>query len=118
MSSLGVAFSENRTRTVSVNGIELSLNVDQDGRKTDASTTRIISHIGPLLDFFGGLFGPYPYGKLDIVRMPDDYEFGRALPSMLMLWGLYFQDAFSLDARLHAPHVHGGAAYLPRLPGP
>ena len=102
VSSLGVAFSENRTRTVSVNGIELSLNVDQDGRKTDASTTRIINHIGPLLDFFGGLFGPYPYGKLDIVRMPDDYEFGRALPSMLMLWGLYFQDAFSLDANLHA----------------
>jgi len=103
VSSLGVAFSENRTRSVSVGGIELSFNVDRDRRGAEeASTERIIRHIGPALDFFGGIFGPYPYGKLDIVQMPDDYEFGRALPSMLMLWGLYFQDAFSLDANLHA----------------
>ena len=102
VSSLGITFSENRTRSVSVGGIELSFNVDKDRREADASTERIIRQIGPALDFFGGLFGPYPYGKLDIVQMPDDYEFGRALPSMLMLWGLYFQDAFSLEANLHA----------------
>lgn len=102
VSSLGVTFSENRTRSVSVGEIELSFNVDEDRRKSDSSTARIIRHIGPALDFFGGIFGPYPYEKLDIVQMPNDYAFGRALPSMLMLWGLYFQDAFSLDANLHA----------------
>ena len=102
VSSLGVTFSENPTRSISVGGIELSFNVDEDRREADSSTERIISQIGPALDFFNGLFGPYPYGKLDVVQMPDDYEFGRALPSMLMLWGLYFQDAFSLDANLHA----------------
>lgn len=102
VSSLGVTFSENRTRSVSVGEVELSFSVDKDRRKSDSSTERIIRHIGPALDFFGGIFGPYPYGKLDIIQMPDDYEFGRALPSMLMLWGLYFQDAFSLDANLHA----------------
>ena len=102
VSSLGVTFSENPARSVSVGGIELFFNVDKDRREVDSSTERIIRQIGPALDFFGGLFGPYPYGKLDIVQMPDDYEFGRALPSMLMLWGLYFQDAFSLDANLHA----------------
>ena len=102
VSSLGITFSENRTRSVSVGGIELSFNVDNDRREADASTERIIRQIGPALDFFGGLFGPYPYGKLDVVQMPDDYEFGRALPSMLMLWGLYFQDAFTLEANLHA----------------
>ena len=102
VSSLGITFSENRTRSVSVGGIELSFNIDKDRHEADASTERIIRQIGPALDFFGGLFGPYPYGKLDVVQMPDDYEFGRALPSMLMLWGLYFQDAFSLEANLHA----------------
>ncbi len=102
VSSLGITFSENRTRTVSVGGVEVSLNVDEEGRTADASTARIISHIGPTLEFYDVIFGPYPYEKLDIVQMPDDYVFGRALPSMLMLWGLYFQDAFSLDANLHA----------------
>ena len=102
VSSLGVTFSESDTRTVSAGGVEVSLNVDKDSRTADSSTARIIRHIGPALDFFGGLFGPYPYEKLDVVQMPDDYEFGRALPSMLMLWGLYFQDAFRLDANLHA----------------
>lgn len=102
VSSLGVTFSENRTRSVPLGEFELSFYVDKDRRESDPSTARIIRHIGPALDFFGGLFGPYPYEKLDIVQMPDDYEFGRAMPSMLMLWGLYFQDAFSLDANLHA----------------
>ncbi len=102
VSSLGVAFSENRTRSVSLVEVELTFHVDKDRRESDPSTARIIRHIGPALNFFSGHFGPYPYEKLDIVQMPDDYEFGRALPSMLMLWGLYFQDAFSLDANLHA----------------
>lgn len=102
VSSLGVAFSENRTRSVSLGEVELSFYVDKDRRESDPSTDRIIRHIGPALNFFSGHFGPYPYEKLDIVQMPDDYEFGRALPSMLMLWGLYFQDAFRLDANLHA----------------
>ena len=102
VSSLGITFSESRTRTVSVGGIDVVLSVDKDRRRSDSSTERILTHIGPALDFFGGLFGPYPYGKLDVVQMPDDHTFGRALPSMLMLWGLYYQDAFSLDANLHA----------------
>ena len=102
VSSLGITFSESRTRSVSFGGVDVVLSVDKDRRKTDSSTERILTHIGPALDFFGAVFGPYPYEKLDVVQMPDDYTFGRALPSMLMLWGLYFQDAFSLDANLHA----------------
>lgn len=102
VSSLGMTFSESRTRTVDVGGVDVVLSVDKDRSRSDTSTERILTHIGPALDFFGGLFGPYPYEKLDVVQMPDDYTFGRALPSMLMLWGLYFQDAFSLDANLHA----------------
>ena len=101
-SSVGLAFSENRTRTVSVGGVDVSLNVDKDARAVDTREERIIGLTGPLLDFYGGIFGPYPYEKLDVVQMPDDYVFGRALPSMLMLWGLYFQDAFRLDMNLHA----------------
>jgi len=111
VSSLGVTFSENQTRTVSVGGVSLSLNVDEERRSADASAERIIRHIGPALDFFGGLFGPYPHRKLDVVQMPDDYEFGRALPSMLMLWGLYFQDAFSLDMNLHA-HLYSEVQHI------
>ena len=101
-SSVGIALSENRTRTVTVDGVDVSLNVDKDTRADDSREERIISFTGPLLDFYGGIFGPYPYEKLDVVQMPDDYVFGRALPSMLMLWGLYFQDAFRLDTNLHA----------------
>ncbi len=102
VSSLGMTFSESRTRTVSVGGVDVMLSVDKDRRRADSSTARILNHIGPALDFFGGIFGRYPYEKLDVVQMPDDYAFGRALPSMLMLWGLYYQDAFSLSANLHA----------------
>ena len=102
VSSLGMAFSESRTREVSVGEVDVRLSVDKDRRRADSSTARILTHIGPALDFFGGIFGPYPYEKLDVIQMPDDYAFGRALPSMLMLWGLYYQDAFNLDANLHA----------------
>ncbi len=102
VSSMGMTVSENRTRMVSAGGVDVILSVDEDRRTAEPNTERILSHIGPALDFFGAIFGPYPYEKLDIVQMPDDYAFGRALPSMLMLWGLYFQDAFSLDANLHA----------------
>lgn len=102
VSSLGMTFSESRTRTVSVGGVDVMLSVDKDRRRAESSAARILTHIDPALDFFGGIFGPYPYEKLDVVQMPDDYAFGRALPSMLMLWGLYYQDAFSLGANLHA----------------
>lgn len=102
VSSLGMTFSESRTRTVSVGRVDVMLSVDKDRRRAESSAARILTHIGPALDFFGGIFGPYPYEKLDVVQMPDDYTFGRALPSMLMLWGLYYQDAFSLGASLHA----------------
>lgn len=111
VSSLGMAISENRTRTVSAGGIDAILSVDEDRRTAESNTTRILTHIGPALDFFGGVFGPYPYEKLDVVQMPDDYAFGRALPSMLMLWGLYFQDAFRLDANLHA-HMYTEVQHL------
>lgn len=111
VSSLGMTVSENRTRTVSASGIDVILSVDEDRRTAESNTERILAHIGPALDFFGGVFGPYPYEKLDIVQMPDDYAFGRALPSMLMLWGLYFQDAFSLDANLHA-HLYTEVQHL------
>lgn len=111
VSSLGMTISENRTRTVSTGGVDVILSVDEDRRTAKPNTDRILSHIGPALDFFGGVFGPYPYEKLDIVQMPDDYAFGRALPSMLMLWGLYFQDAFSLDANLHA-HMYTEVQHL------
>ncbi|MDD9948064.1 MAG: M1 family aminopeptidase [candidate division Zixibacteria bacterium] len=111
VSSLGMTVSENRTRTVSASGIDVILSVDEDRRTAESNTERILAHIGPALDFFGGVFGPYPYEKLDVVQMPDDYAFGRALPSMLMLWGLYFQDAFSLDANLHA-HMYTEVQHL------
>lgn len=111
VSSLGMAISENRTRTVSAGGIDVILSVDEDRRETESNTARILTHIGPALDFFGGVFGPYSYEKLDVVQMPDDYAFGRALPSMLMLWGLYFQDAFRLDANLHA-HMYTEVQHL------
>lgn len=111
VSSLGMTISENRTRTVTAGGVDVILSVDEDRRTSEPNTDRILSHIGPALDFFGGVFGPYPYEKLDIVQMPDDYAFGRALPSMLMLWGLYFQDAFSLDANLHA-HMYTELQHL------
>ena len=111
VSSLGMTISENRTRTESVNGVDVILSLDKDRRTTELNTARIMTHIGPALEFFGGLFGPYPYEKLDVVQMPDDYAYGRALPSMLMLWGLYFQDAFSLDANLHA-HMYTEVQHL------
>ncbi len=111
VSSLGMTISENRTRTVSAGGIDVILSVDEDRRETESNTARILTHIGPALDFFGGVFGPYPYEKLDVVQMPDNYAFGRALPSMLMLWGLYFQDAFRLDANLHA-HMYTEVQHL------
>ena len=111
VSSLGMTISENRTRTVSAGGIDVILSVDEDRRETESNTARILTHIGPALDFFGGVFGPYPYEKLDVVQMPDDYAFGRALPSMLMLWGLYFQDAFRLEANLHA-HMYTEVQHL------
>lgn len=111
VSSLGMTISENHTRTVSTGGIDVILSVDEDRRTSEPNTSRILTHIGPALDFFGGVFGPYPYEKLDIVQMPDDYAFGRALPSMLMLWGLYFQDAFRLDANLHA-HMYTEVQHL------
>lgn len=111
VSSLGMTISENRTRTVSAGGIDVILSVDEDRRASESNTARILTHIGPALDYFGGIFGPYPYEKLDIVQMPDDYAFGRALPSMLMLWGLYFQDAFSLEANLHA-HMYTEVQHL------
>ena len=111
VSSLGMTISENRTRTVSAGGIDVILSVDDDRRTARSNTARILTHIGPALDFFGSVFGPYPYQKLDVVQMPDDYAFGRALPSMLMLWGLYFQDAFSLDANLHA-HMYTEVQHL------
>ncbi len=102
VSSLGVTFSENPTRSVPSDEVELSFNVAEERDRANSSTARIIDHIGPALEFFGDIFGPYPYEKLDVVQMPDEYEFGRARPSMLMLWGLYFQDAFRLDGKLHA----------------
>ena len=111
VSSLGMTISENRARTVSAGGVDVILSVDEDARTAEPYTARILTHIGPALDFFGGVFGPYPYKKLDVVQMPDDYAFGRALPSMLMLWGLYFQDAFSLDANLHA-HMYTEVQHL------
>lgn len=111
VSSLAMTISENRTRTVSAGGIDVILSVDEDRRTAESNTARILTHIGPALDFFGGVFGPYPYAKLDVVQMPDDHAFGRALPSMLMLWGLYFQDAFSLDANLHA-HMYTEVQHL------
>lgn len=111
VSSLGMTISENRTRTVTADGIDVILSVDEDRRTAESNTARILTHIGPALDFFGGVFGPYPFEKLDVVQMPDDYAFGRALPSMLMLWGLYFQDAFSLDANLHA-HMYTEVQHL------
>lgn len=111
VSSLGMTVSENRTRTVSAGGIDVVLSVDEDRRAAESNTARILTHIGPALDFFGEVFGPYPYEKLDVVQMPDDYAFGRALPSMLMLWGLYFEDAFSLDANLHA-HMYTEVQHL------
>ncbi|MXY48200.1 MAG: M1 family metallopeptidase [Gemmatimonadetes bacterium] len=111
VSSLGMTVSENRTRTVSAGGIDVILSVDEDRRTAEPNTARILTHIGPALDFFGGIFGPYPYEKLDVVQMPDNYAFGRALPSMLMLWGLYFQDAFGLDTNLHA-HMYTEVQHL------
>ncbi|MCY3555733.1 MAG: M1 family aminopeptidase [Gemmatimonadetes bacterium] len=111
VSSLGMTVSENRTLTVSAGGIDVILSVDEDWRPAESNTARILTHIGPALDYFGGVFGPYPYEKLDIVQMPDDYAFGRALPSMLMLWGLYFQDAFRLEANLHA-HMYTEVQHL------
>ncbi len=111
VSSLGMTVSENRTLTVSAGDIDVILSVDEDWRPAESNTARILTHIGPALDFFGGIFGPYPYEKLDIVQMPDDYAFGRALPSMLMLWGLYFQDAFRLEANLHA-HMYTEVQHL------
>lgn len=67
VSSLGMTVSENHTRTVSAGGIDVILSVDEDRRAAEPNTARILAHIGPALDFFGGVFGPYPYEKLDIV---------------------------------------------------
>lgn len=97
---LGLTFSEHRTLTAQTGEVDVTVYMDKDMPKSGSREEEIVELIDETLPFYSKSFGDYPYKKLDIVQMPDNYEFGQGLPTMLMLWGLYFRSDYLLDRDL------------------
>lgn len=99
-SLLGVTFTEHRTITTQTGGVDVTLYADKELLKSASREDEILKLVDETLPFYSETFGKYPYEKLDIVQMPDTFEFGQGFPTLLMLWGLYFRSDYILDQSL------------------
>jgi hypothetical protein len=97
---LGLTFSQHRTVTAQTGEVDVTIYMDKDMPKSSSREEEIVELIDETLPFYSKSFGDYPYKKLDIVQMPDNYEYGQGLPTVLMLWGLYFRSDYLLDRDL------------------
>ena len=97
---IGLTFSEHRTLTSRTGDVDVTVYMDKDLSKSASREEEILQLIDETLPFYSKSFGDYPYKKLDILQMPDDYQFGQGLPTMLMLWGLYFRSDYLLGRDL------------------
>lgn len=99
---LGIAFSEHRTLASKAQNIDVTLYTDKNLLKNASREKAILKEVAETLPFFVESFGEYPYKKLDIVQMPDNFEYGQGFPALLMLWGMYFRSDYILDRDLSA----------------
>ncbi|MBI4553453.1 MAG: hypothetical protein HY710_14405 [Candidatus Latescibacteria bacterium] len=96
----GVIFSEYRTRSNTTNGVNVTVYAKKDLQESASREKEILQLVDAALPFYSGTFGTYPFSKLDIIQMPDSYGFGQGVPSLLMLWGIYFRSDYILDRML------------------
>ncbi|MEE2709501.1 MAG: M1 family aminopeptidase [Gemmatimonadota bacterium] len=99
---VGLTFTDHRVITKQAGGVDLTIHANKDLLPSASRENEIIDLVDEALPFYTAMFGEYPYPKLEIIQIPDSYEFGQGLPSMLMLWGLYFRKDFILDRDLPA----------------
>lgn len=99
---LGMAFSGHRTLSSKTQDIDVTLHTDKKLLINAAREKAILKEVAATLPFFSESFGEYPYKKLDIVQMPDNFEYGQGFPALLMLWGMYFRSDYALDRDLPA----------------
>ncbi len=97
---VGLTFTDHRVITKQAGGVNLTIYTDKNLLPSASRENAIVDLVDESLPFYTAVFGEYPYPKLEIVQMPDSYEFGQGLPSMLMLWGMYFRKDFILDRDL------------------
>lgn len=100
INTVGMIFSNHRTNPAETNGPDLTVYTDRDLLPSASRETEISETVDSVIPYYAGLFGPFPFRKLDIVQMSDSYQLGQGLPSMLLLWGLYFRKDFILDRAL------------------
>ena len=97
---LGMTFSEHRILAAKAQNVDVTLYTDKSLLKNAEREKAILKEVAETLPFFAESFGEYPYQKLDIVQMPDNFEYGQGFPALLMLWGLYFRSDYLLDRDL------------------
>lgn len=94
---LGLTFSDYETVSTESNGVDVTLYTKKGPSGTSSRKGEILDIVEETLPFYSKTFGAYPYRKLDIMQMPDTFAYGQGLPTVLMLWGLYFRSDYLLD---------------------
>ncbi|MBT5874997.1 MAG: hypothetical protein HOH43_16385 [Candidatus Latescibacteria bacterium] len=100
INTIGMIFTDHRTISANIERPELTVYADRDLLSSASRETEIAETVEHVIPYYEDLFGPFPFRKLDIVQMSDSYQLGQGLPSMLLLWGLYFRKDFILDRAL------------------
>ena len=63
----------------------------------------ILSESEAIIKFYEQLYGPFPFGDLNVAQMAPQFNFGQSPPSLIQLTGI----AFLSQAQLEADFLHG-----------
>jgi len=89
--AFGFEVGKFKTWTETVQGVEITLASDSMARQL-SDPEKLLDTVGKSIEYFGAIFGDYPYDSLQVVLAPR--EFSQSLPGFVTLSTLMMMEGF------------------------